>query len=744
MKSVRITFLSLVALILWGDSVSQAAIRTVSNSSELQSALNAAVAEDEIVLKDGIYTGQFTIKGNSGTVSSPITVRAENRHKAILRGTDSCSGTTPIFNVFRNYWTIKDLLFEKTQRGIYMDGVTGVNINNNIIREFHADGIAVYNNATNNTVQNNVIAFGDACNYSYEDAGIYSYKSSYNRYLNNIIFATGDNGTQSGNKNGYGFVMTSEFFNGGDYSNNNLMQGNLLFMNGGKGIHRILNSSYNTVRDNGFFWGEGGHLGSDDCSDDYNTFINNIYYSAYHSTLSTKGNDTGSRGNHVWRHNLIVTTPFSSRGASFTPNSDVCGGTKYNLTLKDNILLSESSLGGVLQILAVQNQSTQFPGTSANHNLFWATSATSGWTQGYTYGPNDIHASGSRPQFVNAAGGDFTLSATSPGKGAASDGKDMGIEYNQYLKKSWIQNIFALSTQQKTGIAGTSWSFPVSSNHYYAVSFHVPDNSSCYLNPERFTFDDGTVNRDMSTNGVRAGNDMYWIQPSGLPSRWITLGRHKAADGTLNISWTRADCADGFVIRQIPTTDEAYSWISGASTVTPPTQPPPTASLAIPGRIEAESFNTGGEGVAYHDTTSANLEGAYRTSEAVDIKLAPGGVGYTIGYLDAGEWLKYDVNVTQSDNYTITLRGANGASTNGSLHIEVDGVNVTGTISIPLTGSYSTETTVTGPTVSLAQGTHTLRVYMEAANFDLNWIEFTSSSVGSVPAAPGGLLVGIQ
>jgi hypothetical protein len=125
--------------------------------------------------------------------------------------------------------------------------------------------------------------------------------------------------------------------------------------------------------------------------------------------------------------------------------------------------------------------------------------------------------------------------------------------------------------------------------------------------------------------------------------------------------------------------------------------------------------------------------------------LAAGGTGYTIGYIDAGEWLKYDADVTQSGNYTITVRGANGASTNGAFRIEVDGVNVTGTINIPPTGSYGTETTVTGPTISLTQGMRTLQLFMEASNFDLNWIEFTLNAAGtSAPAAPSNLLLTTQ
>src|SRR5262245_48029071 len=111
MKSVCITFFSIVVVIVWGASVSQAAIRTVSNSSELQSALNAAVAGDEIVLKDGVYTGQFIINGNSGTTSFPITVRAENKHGAVLSRINTCNGITPGLYITHSYWSIKDLRF---------------------------------------------------------------------------------------------------------------------------------------------------------------------------------------------------------------------------------------------------------------------------------------------------------------------------------------------------------------------------------------------------------------------------------------------------------------------------------------------------------------------------------------------------------------------------------------------------------------------------------------------------------
>lgn len=41
-------------------------------------------------------------------------------------------------------------------------------------------------------------------------------------------------------------------------------------------------------------------------------------------------------------------------------------------------------------------------------------------------------------------------------------------------------------------------------------------------------------------------------------------------------------------------------------------------AITLPGRIEVENFDNGGEGVAYHDTTATNDGGAYR-AEGVDV-----------------------------------------------------------------------------------------------------------------------------
>src|SRR5438552_10325605 len=71
---------------------------------------------------------------------------------------------------------------------------------------------------------------------------------------------------------------------------------------------------------------------------------------------------------------------------------------------------------------------------------------------------------------------------------------------------------------------------------------------------------------------------------------------------------------------------------------------------AIPGMIEAEDFDTGGEGVAYHDSTPGNQGGGSRSNTDVDVQ--PGGSGgQNVGYIRGGEFLKYTIDVADAGTY---------------------------------------------------------------------------------------------
>jgi hypothetical protein len=92
-------------------------------------------------------------------------------------------------------------------------------------------------------------------------------------------------------------------------------------------------------------------------------------------------------------------------------------------------------------------------------------------------------------------------------------------------------------------------------------------------------------------------------------------------------------------------------------TVTAITQSPyGGTAISLPGKIEAENYDLGGQGVAYNDATPGNSGGAYRNDD-VDVQAAAEG-GYNIGYASAGDWTEYTVNVSASGAYNFEFRVA--------------------------------------------------------------------------------------
>jgi predicted Rdx family selenoprotein len=151
---------------------------------------------------------------------------------------------------------------------------------------------------------------------------------------------------------------------------------------------------------------------------------------------------------------------------------------------------------------------------------------------------------------------------------------------------------------------------------------------------------------------------------------------------------------------------------SVAGALPPAPMPFGGVAAAIPGFVEAENFDEGGEGIAFHDLTPGNSGGQYRQTD-VDIAAASDGqAGFTLGYVTAGEWLKYSVLVASTGSYTLEARIASPGS-GGTFHIEVDGVNVTGTLAAPNSGGWQTWTTLIVGNVPLEAGPHVMRVVFD-------------------------------
>jgi hypothetical protein len=152
---------------------------------------------------------------------------------------------------------------------------------------------------------------------------------------------------------------------------------------------------------------------------------------------------------------------------------------------------------------------------------------------------------------------------------------------------------------------------------------------------------------------------------------------------------------------------------------------------AIPGTWEAEDFDLGGQGAAYHDNVAGNSGGQYRPTEHVDIVASSDseGADYAVNHFETGEWLAYTVDVASTGTYDIELRvSSQDWAPAPAFRLEIDGTEIPGPVDVPSTGSWEAFTWVKKPRVSLPAGRHVLKVVSERQYFDLNRIRVTPSA----------------
>jgi hypothetical protein len=145
----------------------------------------------------------------------------------------------------------------------------------------------------------------------------------------------------------------------------------------------------------------------------------------------------------------------------------------------------------------------------------------------------------------------------------------------------------------------------------------------------------------------------------------------------------------------------------------------------LPGPVEAENFDQGGERVAYRDLSPQNEGGAYRPSEGVDVGADPNASGGNfVGWLLPGEWMDYIVHVGVAGSFNLNARISSSGS--GSFYVQVDGADVTGTMNAFNTGGAWQDVTRRG--VSLSRGFHHLRFVVVTPGFNLDRIALTPSA----------------
>lgn len=170
--------------------------------------------------------------------------------------------------------------------------------------------------------------------------------------------------------------------------------------------------------------------------------------------------------------------------------------------------------------------------------------------------------------------------------------------------------------------------------------------------------------------------------------------------------------------------------------------------IPIPGTLQAEHYDFGGNGVAWFDTSLGNAFGVLRM-EDMDVGPIPGG-GYHIGVIEPGEWAEYTVNVSVTGTYTVTLRWASDYASPTSFRLLQDGVQVasqTVTKTSLTAGDWHRYLTKTF-SVNLTAGQRILRVEFTQGTWNFDSMVFTAQSCstpvftqqpsGLVANSPGG------
>lgn len=140
---------------------------------------------------------------------------------------------------------------------------------------------------------------------------------------------------------------------------------------------------------------------------------------------------------------------------------------------------------------------------------------------------------------------------------------------------------------------------------------------------------------------------------------------------------------------------------------------------AMPGRIEAEHYDLGGEGRAYHDTEAANIGLAFRPNEGVDLEASAG--GHNVYWIVAGEWLEYTFAVSEAGEYDFSPYVATVPGF-GSFRLFVDNVDISGRRRVTSTGGWQFWEPITTERVPLEAGTHILRIEFDSDTDKTGWL----------------------
>jgi hypothetical protein len=257
----------------------------------------------------------------------------------------------------------------------------------------------------------------------------------------------------------------------------------------------------------------------------------------------------------------------------------------------------------------------------------------------------------------------------------------------------------SIDTASDSDLSPHVGNFDVDDFIQYAVE--LPE-TSCYRAEYRVASDPGSDGFE-----IKFGNqtvDSFKIAPTGGYSSWVTFTRYyelnagsqtlrlKALGDSFNINWLTFNVTEAIDCEQ---------------------------SDAI--IIEAETFSS-----------SVELpDGEVGTQPTNDE-----GGGLNVGWIDAGDWMEYEINVIEAGNYSVSYRMASQGGSSSGVNLLLDG-NLVDSALVPNTGGWQLWQTADGGNISLEAGDYVLRFEAPGGGLNLNWIkllptdEMASGNIGT-------------
>ncbi|MHC5084636.1 MAG: carbohydrate-binding domain-containing protein [Planctomycetota bacterium] len=165
----------------------------------------------------------------------------------------------------------------------------------------------------------------------------------------------------------------------------------------------------------------------------------------------------------------------------------------------------------------------------------------------------------------------------------------------------------------------------------------------------------------------------------------------------------------------------AENWLN--FTIIPGHQMPYPEGIAhaIPGRLEFEDYDFGGQDIAYFDTIPQNSYADYRSDDVEILSSLDTDGGFAV-YAATNEWLEYTCDILPG-TYAVTVRSSSSQMAQ-TLTLSLDEQTLA-TFSLPTTGGFNSwqDTTISG--VEIPDGSdQILRFTLSESSAMLNYVDF--------------------